>query len=320
MALNHLDHGFIPVCICPVGQDGVCDDGDEWIPRVVGRHLCSGEGGCVDGSGDLCLLDIVSVLVQTAHGVEQVESCLDICSSRAFPVKTNQPHAGAGRDRVEDGPLVNRGGVVLQAECRDVRVARADEFREQVLIPDRDVGHRVGKVELFQDAADRERQALDLCSVKVCLLDDLASGHIHGFLLAGPESRAVSCVDFPEQGIASERQVVEVAVLVFGRLVADLDLLQVRGHGEVRKAHLQAGDIADRGDLSRGVNVDLRIVQSRDRAFQRGRSAGRTPLLDEIGTVFDRRIDRRVRRDGDVVLCVASELNDLIQRVARVVL
>ena len=230
VALHCLEEGAVLVVIAAEGCCHVGGDGDVRIARVKGRHLCACQAFRVDLADALRSVCVVSALVESAHGVKGIKDILDLLGVLSLPVKAHKADACVGRDSLQDSEVVDRCRVVFQSQRRDVAVACTDKFCNQLLIPDREVRDRCRQVEFFEDAAVRERDALDCCAVEINLFDDLAAGQVDGFLVSCPQGRAVSRVDLAEEFVASDRHGVEVGVGIIYICIADFDLLEVCCH------------------------------------------------------------------------------------------
>ena len=213
-------------------------------------------------------------------------------------------------------PQVEHLAHILQSERGDVVIPANHEIRNARLVSDGQIGDRLRQMQGFQNTAVGQLDTRHRCPLKVKMLNVGAAGHIHSLL----EVRAVADIQRPQQGVVAQVQFGQVAVGVAVCRIADLQALEPGGHGEIRVAHHQPGKVADGLKLTGTVDINLGVVHIGQWTGQRVCHIAVRPLLHQIGAVLDGCVDVRIRRDGNIILGIATEGHHIGQGIPGIVL
>ena len=281
------------------------------LSKVISRQRINGEG-----AADLGFLHVVAVLVQTTHGIQQVIERQNVRRILKAAFQPGDTDTGTNGNAVQNLPQVEHLAHILQAQRGDVVIPANHEIRNARLVSDGQVSHRSGQMKRFQNAAVGQLDTGHRRPFKVQMLDVCTAGHIHSLL----EIRAVADIQRPQQGVVAQVQFSQVAVGVAVLRITDLQALKPGSHGEIRVAHHQPGKVADGLKLAGTVDINLGVVHIGQRTGQRVCHIAVRPLLYQIGAVLHRRVDIRIRRDGNIILGVSTKGHHIGQGIPGIVL
>ena len=321
-------HGFqrAAAVIALVGQcaAGVVRDhlqiGVILFGRQDRRQLRAGQGADVDGALYLGGVHIVAALIQAAHGVQLGDDGQDFRRGGRLPRHADQAHTGCRGDGVQDGQHVHGCAHILQPKGGNVRVGGHRQVGDGRLVADRQVRDRGRQVQHPQLAAVGQLHAGDGRAVKIHVFDADAAVDVHALHVAGAQAGTAPHVQRAQQGVIAQVQLLQVAVVIAGPAVAQLDAAQLRGHAKVGKAHLQAAEVAHAGQLTGRIDINFGVVHVVQRAHQCVGRIAHAPRLHQVAAVFHTGINVGVGRHGHVGLGIAAQLDHVGKRVAGVVL
>ena len=291
-------------------------EGDEILlyQRVVGEHnvapcravsvqLALTHDGRVDLAGQDRLFEIVVALVKTLQANQSVQQ-IGILQN---PVDAENTDSGNARCSLDDAQHVQHRAF-LDAQGAKITIA-GDREVGQLLQGD---GRKAGNCRDMRRsdlAASREGYAGN-AAVRCFQRDKCAAaGQVEG----DGHVRASADVQRFQQSVVAKADGRGVGIAVAGRAVAEFQPAQLDRAGNVEIADVQRCQIADVRNVGSAVQIDFRIVQGVDGAFQLvglvafGADAGFT------GTGFKVDVHVRVRRDGD--LAAGRNASPILRRV-----
>ena len=165
-----------------------------------------------------------------------------------------------------------------------------------------------------------QRHTGDLGAIEIHLFNARAAGQIHGFLIPGSKAGAVAHIQLLQQLVLAQIQRLKVAVGVILGGVAQDQLLQLGGVDKLRIAHTKRRKIAHIGKLRCGINIDFRIVHIVEGALHHVGLVSLCSGLHQVGAVLHCGIHIGIRGDGNVGLGIATQSDDIRQRVTGIVL
>ena len=254
--------------------------------------------------------------IQTAHGVQQIIERQNVRRILEGAFQPGDTDTGTNGNAVQNLPQVEHLAHILQAQRGDVVIPANHEIRNARLVSDGQIGDRLRQMQVFQNTAVGQLDTRHRRPFKVKMLNVGAAGHIHSLL----EVRAVAGIQRPQQGVVAQVQFGQVAVGVAVCRISDLQALKPGGHGEIRVAHHQPGKVADGLQLTGTVDINLGVVHIGQRTGQRVCHVSVGPLLHQIGAVLHRSVDICIRRDGNIILGVATEGHHIGQGIPGIVL
>ena len=263
---------------------------------------------------------VVAILVDAAHVIQDIEHIRDLAGLFQFPPESKQPNTGTGSQGFQDCLGVHRAAHVLKPQGRDAGKGRTGEIRQGILVADDERGDSGRQMQHSEHTAVGQRHTGDLGAIEIHLFNARATGQIHGFLVAGSKAGAVADIQLLQQLVLAQIQRLEVSVGVILGGVAQDELLQLGGIDELGIAHPERRKIAHIGKLRCGINIDFRIVHIVEGALHDVGFVSLCSGLHQIGTIFHCGIHVSVWRDRDIRLGIATQGDDIGQRVTGIVL
>ena len=317
----------IVVIVVQIALNVLVLDRDIRITFIHCCEPCSGDRTKTgDGPARHSIIQIVSVLIEASHRVKVVEKFFHLCRSCACHCETNDADTAVHRDLVQDVKHRDCTPTVLYTQCSDMCVARDGEIGYRCLVTHGEVGYCGGQVQCLKDAANRKCQRADVCSVKIDMLDigtprNINCGLGMSFTGSVTKSGAISHVNRLQKSVVSEGQRIHIAICIIRTGITALQVLQLCGVAQVDEADLKGADVADTGQLGSRVDIDLRVIQRCQpiRHWEQCRYLPVPSFRNEVRSVFDRRIDVRIRCNGNISTVVCTECDHIRQRITGII-
>ena len=268
------------------GQIGPC--------CCIALDFCLPDDRGIDLTGQSRPPDFNAVFIVAAHGQQAVQNF----RSGELPVDAREAH------RVQLGCSVHdvircRERRVFMPQTGQVRIVVGHIELLDVLHIAQRQADRAFQIAFFQSAASSEVDSGDRRTLEAGHLQRHAARHIDRRV----QVRAMVDAQFFQHGQRGEVQLDcagQVDVGIAGIIAAYDDRTQLGGCGKIGLIGVHAGDALHSFQHGCRIDVDFGVVQRRVLAHaQRHRLAALATLLLQDGAEQDRRIQVRVRRDGD---------------------